>query len=100
MYTYSIKYKYRLHTVKYGETFRTIAEKYDTSAGHIRKLNALKAPLSAGDMLYIGDLDRRAYTARPLDTLESIAKKFGVTSMSLRLLNDINEVYIGQRILI
>jgi len=32
--------------------------------------------------------------------LETIAKKFGVTSMSLRLLNDINNIYIGQRILI
>ena len=100
MYAYSIKYKYRLHTVKHGETFETIAEKYNTTAGNIKKLNKLKAPLSAGDMLYIGDLGRRAYTVRPLDTLETIAKKFGVTSMSLRLLNDISSVYIGQRILI
>ena len=100
MYIYKIKHKYRLHTVKHGETFETIAEKYNASAAHIKRLNKLKAPLSVGDMLYIGELGRQTYTVRPLDTLESIARKFNVTSMSLRLLNDISSVYIGQRILI
>ena len=100
MYTYTIKYQRRLHTVKAGETLGTVAEKYGTTAAYIKKLNKLSAPLAAGDMLYIGGLGRLVYTVRPLDTLESIARKFGVQSMSLRLLNDISDVYIGQKILI
>ena len=101
MTVYRIKYKYRLHTVKRGETLEGIAEKYGTTSGRIKKLNKLKFPLSAGDMLYIGDLDRRVYTVRPMDTLEGIAAKFGASITELRRLNDIGGViYIGQRILI
>jgi len=100
MYTYKITYKHRLHAVKPGETLERIAERYGTTAGYIKKLNKLQAPLAAGDMLYIGGLGRQVHIVRPLDTLESIAKEFGADVISLKLLNDINSVYIGQRILI
>ena len=100
MELYEVKHKYRLHTVKRGETLHTIAEKHNTTAEHIERLNKLKAPLAAGDILYIGDLDLSVYTVRPLDTIENIAQKFGANVLTLKKINNIESVYIGQRILI
>ena len=100
MRTYKIKYNSRLHTVAYGETLMEIAEMYNTTAAHIKRLNKLSRAPEAGDMLFIGGLDKTLYIVQPLDTLESIAGKFNIDSMKIRLLNDIDGVYVGQRILI
>ena len=100
MRIYNIEYKSRIHTVKCGETVETIAVKYNTTAGNIKKLNAVTDEIAAGDMLFIGDLDKKVHIVMPLETVDSIAAKYNVTSMHIRLLNGITTLYVGQRILI
>lgn len=100
MRVFKIKYDYRLHTVKSGETLHSIAKKYDTTAAHIGKLNRIPRAIAAGDMLYIGGLNKTLYIVQPMDTLESIARKFHADAVKIRQFNDINLIYIGQRILI
>jgi len=100
MKIYEIQYKYRLHTVKGGETLYKIALKYNVTAEHIKRRNSLVRPVAAGDMLYIDGFNKRVYTVRPLDTVESIAKRFNADAAAVRELNGIKTLYIGQRILI
>ena len=103
MQTYNIRHKYRLHKVSAGETLYSIAQSYNTTEYNIKSLNKTDGDLQAGDMLYIGNLDRVLYIVKPADTLSSVAKKHDITETALCAFNSLtadSPLYIGQRVLV
>ena len=76
-----------LHTVKCGESLADLAAKFHTTAAAIAVRNNLKGEIFEGLKLIIEEQAAFGYTVRPFDTIDSIAKKFGVTSERLKTLN-------------
>lgn len=89
-----------LHTVKCGESLADLAAKFHTTTATIAVRNNLKGEIFEGLKLIIEEQAAFGYTVRPFDTIDSIAKKFGVTSERLKTLNMTDAVFVGQRILI
>jgi len=110
-----------VYRVEEGDTFQSIAERFNTVAENIAAANGFgngaadgngagaggntganggadgNSALIPGDMLFIPDLECPVYTVGPLDTAEGIAKKFGVS------VEDVvpgGRLYIGQRVVI
>ena len=61
---------------------------YDNAYGDISKIKI-------GDILI---KQNQFYIVKPLDTLESISKKFNVTIEHIKSKNDIKNLYIGQKL--
>lgn len=85
------------HYVKNGETFRSIAGCYGVRTEDLIRMNPLvgdEGCLVAGEKIAIprrADGDIALYVIRPGDTLSKIARKYGVSSESLLLANDVND---------
>lgn len=89
-----------LYTVKEGDSLANIAAKFHTAGAVVAARNNLKGELFEGMKLIIDEQEAFGYTVRPFDTVNGIAAKFGVSADKLRRLNSLEEVFVGQRILI
>ena len=84
-----------------GETsLEDLAEKYHTTVQAIKRLNNLHTDIFVGMRLVVEENQGKYYTVQPFDTLESVARKFGVSAQSITELNGLDRVFIGQRIFI
>lgn len=81
-------------------SLESLAEKYHTTIPAIKKLNNLHTDIFVGMRLIIDENQGEYYTVQPFDTLQSIAKKFGVSEESISQLNDTDRVFIGQKVFI
>ena len=77
-----------------------LAEKYHTTVTAIKRLNNLHTDIFVGMRLIVEENQGAYYTVQPFDTLESVAKKFGVNAQRITDLNGVERVFIGQRIFI
>ena len=77
-----------------------LAEKYHTTARAIKTLNNLHTDIFVGMRLIIEENQGIYYTVQPFDTLESVAKKFGVNAQRIANLNGVERIFIGQKIFI
>ena len=77
-----------------------LAEKYHTTVVAINKLNNLHTDIFVGMRLIVEENQGDYYTVQPFDTLESVAKKFGVASQRIAELNSVERIFIGQKIFI
>jgi membrane-bound lytic murein transglycosylase D len=103
------------HRVKKGETFTSIARKYDVSSLEIKSCNRIKNnnKLFRGQILEIPTSKRSdtrvtekkkstvssgRYKVKRGDTLLNIASRYGMTLNKMRHLNNLktNEIYVGQ----
>ncbi|MCX8041920.1 MAG: LysM peptidoglycan-binding domain-containing protein, partial [Thermodesulfobacteriaceae bacterium] len=104
------------HTVKKGETLESIAKSYNTTVEEIKKLNNLKTNrLKIGQKLVVESRERAkespkerssqnfiSHTVKKGETLERIAKTYGVTVEEIKEANRLkkNQIQVGQKILI
>lgn len=94
-----------IHVVQPGETIYDIAANYNVSVIRLTEENGVTNPenLVVGQTIVIA-YPEQVYIAREGDTLESIARQFGVTRMQLLrnnpLLSDRNFIYQGESIII
>ena len=89
-----------LYTVKEGDKLSRIAERFHSAEAAIRVRNGLNGEPFEGMRLLIDEQEAFGYTVRPFDTVDGIAAKFGTTGEKIRQLNGIDEVFVGQRILV
>jgi LysM repeat protein len=89
-----------VYRVTQFDTLAAIAKRYDLTANIIMSVNNMAtAEISCGDRLIIPK-GSTVYTVKPLETLSSIARKFSTTAERLKEINYIDNVFIGQTILI
>lgn len=104
-----------IHRVQAGESIGSIAKLYNVKTATIRINNGLSAKdsIKPGQDLLILPVDGLEYTVQKGDTIKSVAKKFGGTSMSetdlasaisdIAIYNDIEEtasLVVGKKIII
>ena len=77
-----------------------LAEKYHTTVAAIKKLNDLHTDIFVGMRLIVEENQGAYYTVQPFDTLERVAKKFGVNPQRIIELNGVERVFIGQKIFV
>ncbi len=95
-----------LHAVRPGETLAGISRRYGVSVGSLQKTNGIDDPqrLQVGARLKVpgGQPPRVAYhTILSGQTVETIAKKYGVSIQAIASINglqDVNRVQAGQRL--
>ena len=81
-------------------TLDSLAEKYHTTPAAIKKLNNLHTDIFVGMRLIIEENQGEYHTVQPFETLESIAGKFDANLQTIKDLNGIDRVFIGQKIFI
>lgn len=84
------------YRVQQGDCLQKISDRLGVPKHFIIKLNNLSKEVADGDLLYIEQLDFPTYAVGVTDTVESIAKKFGVDEEVLLQLNGLEYVYMGQ----
>lgn len=89
------KYVYR---VGKNDTVISISKKLLIPTQSIIYLNCLKTDVEEGDLLYLEKEDYITYTVKPTDTIESIAKEFGVDADKILSINRVSYVYMEQLI--
>ena len=80
-----------------GDTLASIAERFGTTLENIAESNGTREP-ETGDLLFIPNLNCPLYAVRPLDTVDSVAEKFGVRPADI--LHSGGKLYIGQKLII
>lgn len=95
--------------IEKGDTLSSIAIQYGTTVDRLIKLNNITNPnlIFAGNILLVpindGKKQSVIYTVKKGDTLNSIAKIYGVTVQQLAYTNNIknvNYIYVGQVLII
>ncbi|MCX4362318.1 MAG: LysM peptidoglycan-binding domain-containing protein [Clostridia bacterium] len=81
-------------------TLEELADKYHTTVAAIRKLNALHEDIFVGMRLVIEENSGEYHTVQPFETLDIIAKKYGVSAQKIMDINDVDRVFIGQKVFI
>ena len=79
-----------------GETVFSLSRKFLIPVGAIIDLNNLDREIESGDMLYLEkDCSLSVYTVDVLDTIDSVANKFGVSKQEIQTKNHIPYVFYG-----
>ena len=81
-----------------GDNVLSVSKKFLIPVQNIIYLNNLNAEVEEGDLLYLEKHDYTVYTVKPTDTLEGIAKEFGVDAHKILSINHISYVYMEQLI--
>lgn len=88
-----------VHKVKKNETLLSIAKQYNSTVQKIQKLNLIEET-KEGERLLVPKLCGKQYSVRPFDTIQSIAKKYRINPKLILQYNDINNIFIGQVLII
>lgn len=87
------------YRVKKGDSLLSIAREFETPVFSIIKENYLDAEVQEGDMLVIIK-PKKCYKLEPLDTFNSVSKKFAIEEEKLRQINSIPYLIYGLNIVI
>ena len=91
------KFFYRVNG---GDGLLSIASKFNVPPILIIKDNNLKDEIQAGDVLFISKTGGRTYTAKPFDTMESVAAQFNVSAERLKETNGADYLFYGLTVVI
>ena len=83
-----------------GETVNSLCAKFNLPTALFIKENNLSKELEDGDLVIITKYSCKLYSVLPLDTLNSISKKFNLNKEELKEKNKIDYVYYGLKILL
>lgn len=91
-----------IYFVKSGDTLNSIANKFCVKIEELALDNDLLLTdcVSEGDILWVRKRNLALHIVKPLETLEIIAKKYDVSVSHIQKLNDIQNIFIGQKLII
>ena len=95
-----------IYIVKKGDSLYSIAQKYNTTAEELKRINNLDSnQLVIGQQLIIPtleDIEENYYIVKAGDNLYSIANKYNISVNELKSINNLvsDNLYIGQKILL
>ena len=91
------KFFYR---VKEGDSVLSLAERFSVPPVLLIKDNNLTEEIQNGDVLFICKTRGRTYTAKPFDTVESVAARFNVSAERLKETNGTDYLFYGLTVVI
>lgn len=91
-----------IYFVKSGDTIISIAEKFCVRVEDLVLDNDLPidSKIEVGDILWIRKRNIALHIVKPLDTFESLSKKYNVSVNHIKSINNITTLFIGQKIII
>lgn len=91
-----------IYFVKNGDSLDSIAQKFCVKVETLLEDNDLSVndKVEEGQIIWIRRRNTAIHIVKPLETLGSISKKYGVSVEHIQKLNNITTVFIGQKILI
>lgn len=91
-----------IYFVKAGDTLNSVADKFCVIKEELCADNDLELndELRAGEILWIRKRNSYIHIVKPLETLSTLATKYNVTITHIKELNNIEEIFIGQRLII
>ena len=91
-----------IYFVKANDTLSSIADKFCVKKEDLAFDNDIKLSekIEDGDIIWIRKRNTAIHIVKPLETIETIAKKYNVTIAHIKQLNNVDTVFIGQRIII
>ena len=109
----NLSQEYIYHTVKRGETLGSIARRYRVSESEIRRWNNLRSnKVYIGQKLIVGVKEAKEerikkegavyHIVKKGETLDKIAKKYGISVNELKEINNLksNKIYVGQKLVV
>jgi len=94
----------RRYLVQQGDTVYSIAERFNTTMGMVLEANQATDPtqIRPGQEIVVPCLPDGfvVYSLQPMDTLELVAERFGVSKQSILRQNRIGGVYPGMQLII
>ena len=91
-----------IYFVKKGDCLSEIAAKFCVSLSIIRKCNNLLSDqeVEEGDILWIKQANKFCHIVKPLENLSKIARMYGVTIEHIKEVNEVDDIFIGQKLFI
>ncbi|MBR5192460.1 MAG: LysM peptidoglycan-binding domain-containing protein [Clostridia bacterium] len=89
------KFFYRVNS---EDTVNLLCSKFNLPIGVFVSINNLKKEIEEGDLVVIEKCNNKLYFVQPLDTIKSVAKKFGTTEERLKELNKVDYIFYGLKI--
>lgn len=90
-----------LFRVRKGDTLDDIAQIFDVTKEYILMHNNIENEcLEEGSVIFLPQSNVKIHVVQPLENIESIAQKYGISQQKLRQFNNVDSVFIGQKILI
>ncbi len=95
-----------IYIVKKGDSLYSIAQKYNTTAEELKRINNLDSnQLVIGQQLIIPtleDIEENYYIVKAGDNLYSIANKYNISVEELKSINNLvtDNLYVGQKLLL
>ena len=92
-----------IYFVKCGDTLSSIADKFCVDKEGLcndNDINSASEEVKDGDILWIRRRNSAIHIVKPLDAFESISIKYGVSIDHIKKLNNIQNLFIGQRLIL
>ena len=91
-----------LYTCREGDTIDSIARRFGTSLNSIKDSNPLFSGVYEGCILLLENISKSRITVEPLESIESIAEKYGTTVERIMKLTNLKsaKVFVGMQLLI
>ena len=91
-----------IYFVKKGDTLLSVAEKFCIRLEDLLLDNDLlkNSVIEEGDILWVRKRNMALHIVKPLDTFESLSKKYNVSISHIKDVNNITTLFIGQKIII
>ena len=85
-----------------GEVFNLegFSKKFNFNISDFERLNGKIKSISFGDILIIPPSSKYVHIVKPTETIEKIAKIYGLKADELKIKNKISQIFIGQKIFI
>lgn len=98
----SLRVEFEEYVVKKGDSMYTIAKKFGTTVSELNDINMLTSTvIYPGQVLLVpkaannnNDYYFETYSIRENDTIESIAKKFGIDPVTIGMYNDFGKLQL------
>lgn len=90
-------FSYEMVVIKEKITLEDFAKKYNLRKEQIIYESEL---LEKGDVVILTEINKTLHIVLPLETLSSIAKKYGVDEEYIKESNKIDKIFIGQQLYI
>ena len=83
-----------LYKVEKGDSLKSIADKFNTTQRVLIVINGIETEPKVGEFIVVEKLDGKMHVVMPMETIDSIAQKYGVNVQEIMRKNKIDLIYV------